>query len=117
VEERLEAGDVPGVVAVLAELAASAPHPALTEFAGYVTTLAPCIPNYAARRAAGERIGSGGIEKGVDVVVNRRLKGRRGMRWWRERVEGMIALRVALLNDAWDQLIPPALTAQKLPAF
>lgn len=116
-EERLELGDVPGAVAVLAELAASAPHPALTEFAGYVTTLAPCIPNYAARRAAGERIGSGGVEKGVDVVVNRRLKGRRGMRWWRARVEGMVALRVALLNDVWDRLIPPALTAQKLPAF
>lgn len=117
VEDRLEAGDVPGTVAVLAELAANAPHPALTEFAGYVTTLAPCIPDYAARRAAGQRIGSGGIEKGVDVVVNRRLKGRRGMRWWRERIDGVVALRVALLNDTWDHLIPPALTTQKLPAF
>jgi hypothetical protein len=117
VEAALEAGDVPGAVAVLAELAARAPHPALDEFAGYVTTLAPAIPNYAARRAAGERIGSGGIEKGVDVVVNRRLKGRRGMRWWRDRIEGMVALRVALLNDAWDRLVPPALTVQHLPTF
>jgi hypothetical protein len=117
VEERLEVGDVPGAVAVLAEMTAVASHPALAEFAGYLTTLAPAIPNYAERRAAGERIGSGGIEKGVDVVVNRRLKGRRGMRWWRERIEGMVALRVALLNDAWDHLVPPALTAQPLPAF
>lgn len=117
VEARLEVGDVPGAVAVLAEVALIAPHPALDEFAGYVTTLAPAIPNYAARRAAGERIGSGGIEKGVDVVVNRRLKGRRGMRWWRDRIEGIVALRVALLNDAWDRLVPPALTAQQLPAF
>jgi hypothetical protein len=117
VEARLEVGDVPGVVAVLAEMALIAPHPALDAFAGYVTTLAPAIPNYAARRAAGERIGSGGIEKGVDVVVNRRLKGRRGMRWWRDRIEGMVALRVALLNDAWDHLIPPALTAHHVPAF
>ncbi len=117
VEDRLEAGDVPGAVAVLAELAAWAPHPALTEFTRYITTLAPCIPNYAVRRAAGLRIGSGGIEKGVDVVVNRRLKGRRGMRWWRGRIEAMVALRVALLNDAWDQLIPPALITQQLPAF
>jgi hypothetical protein len=109
-EERLEVGDVPGALAVLAEVAAVAPHPALTEFAGYITTLAPCIPNYAVRRAAGQRIGSGGIEKGVDVVVNRRLKGRRGMRWWRRRVDGIVALRVALLNDAWDPLISPALT-------
>jgi hypothetical protein len=110
VEERLEVGDVPGAVAVLAELAALAPHPALEAFVGYLTTLAPAIPNYAARRAAGERIGSGGVEKGVDVVVNRRLKGRRGMRWWRERIEGMVALRVALLNHVWDHLVPPALT-------
>jgi hypothetical protein len=117
VEDRLEQGDVPGAVAVLAEVAALAPHAALTEFAGYVTTLAPAIPNYAERRAAGERIGSGAIEKGVDVVVNRRLKGRRGMRWWRGRIEGMVALRLALLNNAWDRLIPLALAAQQLPAF
>lgn len=111
-EDRLEHGDVAGALAVLEEVTAVAPHLALTEFAGYVTTLAPCIPNYAARRAAGQRIGSGGIEKGVDVVVNRRLKGHRGMRWWRVRVEGLVALRVALLNDTWDRLIPPALIAQ-----
>lgn len=117
VEARLEVGDVPGAVAVLAEVALIAPHPALDEFVGYVTTLAPAIPDYAARRAAAERIGSGGIEKGVDVVVNRRLKGRRGMRWWRERVEAMVALRVALLNDAWDHLVPPALGAHQVPAF
>jgi hypothetical protein len=39
------------------------------------------------------------------------------MRWWRERVEGLVALRVALLNDAWGRLVPPALTAHNLPAF
>lgn len=117
VEAHLEVGDVPGAVDVLAAVATFAPHAALDAFIGYLTTLAPAIPNYAARRAAGERIGSGGIEKGVDVVVNRRLKGRRGMRWWRERIDGMVALRVALLNDTWDHLIPPALTTQRLPAF
>jgi hypothetical protein len=113
VEACLEVGDVPGAVAVLVEVAVVAPHAALDEFIGYLTTLAPAIPNYAERRAAGQRIGSGGIEKGVDVVVNRRLKGRRGMRWWRERVAGLIALRVALLNDAWDRLIPCALATQQ----
>lgn len=116
-EERLEDGDVAGALTVLEEVAAVAPHLALTEFASYVTTLAPCIPNYAARRAAGLRIGSGGIEKGVDVVVNRRLKGRRGMCWWRVRAEGLVALRVALLNDTWDHLIPLARIAQPIPAF
>jgi hypothetical protein len=113
VEARLEIGDVPGALAVLAEVAAVAPHPALTAFAAYLTALAPAIPNSAARRAAGERIGSGGIEKGVDVVVNRRLKGQRGMRWWRARVEGLVALRLALLNEAWDQSLSLALSAQQ----
>jgi hypothetical protein len=108
-EERLELGDVLGALAVLDDVAVVAPHEALTAFADYLTTLAPAIPNYAARRAAGERIGSGGIEKGVDVVVNRRLKGRRGMRWWRDRIDGLVALRVALLNGTWDRDIPPAL--------
>lgn len=117
VEAHLEVGDVPNAVAVLADIARIAPHPALDAFIGYLTTLAPAIPNYADRRAAGHRIGSGGIEKGVDVVVNRRLKGRRGMRWWRDRVEGLVALRVALLNDAWERLVSSTLTAHPRPAF
>jgi hypothetical protein len=116
-EDRLEVGDVPGAVAALTDLAARVAHPALDEFAAYITTLAPAIPDYAARRAAGARVGSGGIEKGVDVIVNRRLKGRRGMRWWRTRVEGLVALRLALLNDAWEHLVPPALAAPLLPGF
>ena len=116
-EALLEVGDVPGAVAALAELAAHTPHPALEDFARYLTTLAPHIPDYAARRAAGERIGSGAIEKGVDLVANRRLKGKRGMRWWRDRVEGVTALRVTLLNHEWDHDVGPALTAQQLPAF
>lgn len=112
-EDQLEQGDVASAVATLAEVAVLAPHPALPEFAGYLQTLAPCIPNYAARRAAGERIGSGGIEKGVDVVVNRRLKGRRGMRWWRDRVEGMVALRLAVLNQTWATEVVPACAAPR----
>jgi len=116
-EAVLEVGDVPGALAVLAELAVHTPHPALEEFARYLTTLAPHIPDYAARRAAGERIGSGAIEKGVDLVANRRVKGKRGMRWWRERVDGVTALRVALLNNEWEHDVGPALVAHQLPAF
>lgn len=116
-EALLEVGDVPGTLVVLADLMALAPHPALDQFASYLTALAPHIPNYAARRAAGERIGSGAVEKGVDLVANRRLKGKRGMRWWRARADGVAALRVALLNDEWDRDVGPALVAQQLPAF
>ena len=116
-EALLEVGDVPGALAVLVDVAGVAPHPALDDFAGYLTALAPRIPNYATRRAAGERIGSGAIDKGVDLVANRRLKGKRGMRWWRQRVEGVTALRVALLNEEWEREVGPALPAHQLPAF
>ncbi len=112
-EEVLDVGDVAGALKTLTDLAKAAPHPALEEFASYLAELAPAIPDYAARRAAGERIGSGGVEKGVDLVANRRLKGKRGMRWWRTRVEGVVALRVAMLNQEWDTLVGPALTVPK----
>jgi hypothetical protein len=79
----------------------------ILEFAAYAVKLS----------AAGKRIGSGGIEKGFEVVVNRRLQGRRNMRWRRERIEAMVALRVALLNRDWDRLHPPTLIPQQLPVF
>ena len=89
------------------------------EFAAFLTEQAPRIPDYAARRAAGLPIGSGGVEKGVDVVVNRRFKGKRGMKWGRARAEGVLALRVAELNDEWRQCLGPIphLDAPLLPAF
>jgi hypothetical protein len=93
---------------VLREMMRQYPHPALGEFTGYVQNHAGRIPDYAARQKAGRTIGSGAVEKGVDIVVNRRLKGRRGMRWWRERASGVIALRLAILNDEWEQRVRDA---------
>jgi hypothetical protein len=87
------------------------PHAALAEFATYLDNQRERIPNYAARQAAGETIGSGSGEKGVDIVVNRRLKGRRGMRWWRKRADGVVALRLAMLNDEWDVRLAAARAA------
>jgi hypothetical protein len=102
-EEALDGGAVGTTLDVLAQMQRQYPHPALAEFAGYVQHHAARIPDYAARQAAGQTIGSGAVEKGVDVVVNRRLKGRPGMRWWRERAAGVIALRLAILNEEWEQ--------------
>jgi hypothetical protein len=119
IEERLGAGDVSGTLAVLAELTDQHPEPAVEEFAAFLAAQAPRIPDYAARRAAGLPIGSGGIEKGVDVVVNRRCKGKRGMKWRRARAEGVLALRVAELNGEWRPRLAPilSLATLKLPAF
>jgi hypothetical protein len=30
------------------------------------------------------------------------------MRWWRERASGVIALRLAILNDEWEQRVRDA---------
>ena len=104
-EEAFDSGAVASALMVLTEMMRQYPHPALGEFAGYVRNHAGRIPDYAARQKAGRTIGSGAVEKGVDIVVNRRLKGRRGMRWWRERASGVIALRLAILNDEWEQRV------------
>jgi hypothetical protein len=102
-------GDVAGALAVVAEVAAVTTHPAIPEFSAFVAGQAGRIPDYAARRAAGLPIGSGGMEKSVDIVVNRRFKGKRGMKWWRDRADEVLALQVAELNDEWDQRLPRAL--------
>ena len=110
-EDALDVGEVPEALRIVAQMQQRYPHPALGEFATYLCNQAVRIPNYAARREAGETIGSGVGEKGVDIVVNRRLKGRRGMRWWRARADGVVALRLATLNDEWDERLATALAA------
>lgn len=82
------------------------PHEGLEEFVGDPARLAPQIPGYAARRAAGQRTGSGGAEKGCDVLVNRRCQGKRGMRWSDAGLEAAIALRLDLLNGDWNARSP-----------
>lgn len=108
VEACLEQGDVDGAITALDELAAQlGPERAapVREFGAFLAGQRAHIPDYAVRRTAGQPLGSGAVEKAVDVLVNRRCKGRRGMRWWRKRAEGVIALRTTLLNDEWDQTI------------
>ena len=53
------------------------------------------------------------------MTVNRRFKGRRGMKWGRARAEGIVALRVAELNGEWAQRLAPVLHLgpAELPAF
>jgi hypothetical protein len=109
IEAHLDTGAVAAALTALENLARERPHERLTAFAAYLRAQAPRIPDYAARRAAGQAIGSGVGEKAVDIVVNRRCKGRRGMRWWRQRVDGVVALRVAQLNGEWEQRLPAAL--------
>ena len=68
----------------------------------YVAGHRQVIVDYEAEQAAGEHVGSGAVEKAGDIVVNRRFKGRRGMRWWRANADGILALRILHLNRDWD---------------
>jgi len=60
---------------------------------------------YAAFRAQGYPIGSGSVESANKLVVEARLKGA-GMRWAREHVNPMVAVRALLCSDRWDAAWP-----------
>jgi hypothetical protein len=68
-------------------------------FAGYLAHQRPWIRDTEQLQEQGEVVGSGAIEKGVDLVINRRFKGRRGMRWGREAATAIVTLRTAILNN------------------
>lgn len=67
-------------------------------FGGYLANQQAWIVDAESLQAAGEVVGSGAVEKGVDVVLNRRFKGRRGMRWWRTNADAITVLRTHILN-------------------
>ena len=72
--------------------------PAGVVFAGYLANQREWIVDAEMLLAQGEIVGSGAIEKGVDLVLNRRFKGRRGMRWWRANANAIVTLRTHILN-------------------
>lgn len=67
-EDALDCDDLPEALRLLAQMQQH-PHRALRENAQFLSAHAAQTPNYAARRVAGQTIGSGTVEKGVDVVV------------------------------------------------
>jgi hypothetical protein len=68
-------------------------------FGGYLAQQRAWIVDADALQAHGEVVGSGAVEKAIDLVINRRCKGRRGMRWWRANADGLLVLRTRILND------------------
>jgi hypothetical protein len=72
--------------------------PAGVVFAGYLANQREWIVDAEMLLAQGEIVGSGAIEKGVDLVLNRRFKGRRGKRWWRANANAIVTLRTHILN-------------------
>ena len=58
------------------------------------------IGNYQAWTDLHYPVGSGMVEREVEIVINRRLK-RQGMRWLRANADALVALRVRTINSTW----------------
>lgn len=78
------------------------PESKIADFIRYLKNNASWIVDYESMKEEGYPVGSGAVEKGVDVVINRRFKGKRGMRWHRANADAIVSLRVIELNDQWD---------------
>jgi uncharacterized protein UPF0236 len=73
----------------------------LEELKAYLASRRESVVNYRERRRQREYIGSGGVEKGNDLIVARRMK-RRGMHWSGETADSLAALKTLWLNQGWD---------------
>jgi hypothetical protein len=76
--------------------------PLVEEAISYLYNQHDWIGNYQQWQEAGYPVGSGLVERGVALVINPRMK-RRGMRWKRANATAVVALRVRLLNAAWEK--------------
>ncbi len=74
----------------------------LSGLLGYIRNNREAIPCYVKLREEGYPVGSGAVEKQVDLVINRRMKGKRGMTWTRDGADALGALRALWLNGDWE---------------
>jgi len=74
---------------------------------GYLEKHQSEIINYNRRRLVGKTIGSGRMEKGVDLTVGRRQK-KKAMSWRPKGSKALSLLRIVELNERWQQLWFPA---------
>ena len=81
-------------------------HKVLLELIGYLEKHHSEIINYELRRKVGKSIGSGRVEKGVDMVVGHRQK-KKGISWSINGSKALSLLKVAELNHDWTSLWVP----------
>lgn len=102
IPELLWTGHVDAALAELTALRVGAePVEALERAIDYLANQRDWLGDYQSWQQQGYPIGSGAVEREVDVVINRRLS-KRGMRWKRDNADAVVALRVDALNDEWD---------------
>lgn len=71
------------------------------------------LMQYPTFRAQGRPIGSGMVESANKLVVQARLKGS-GMHWQRRHVNPMLAVRLAVCNDRWQEMWHKAVRQQRI---
>ena len=76
---------------------------ALSSLVLYLENHAPEIIDYERRAKAGKTIGSGRMEKAVDLAVGIRQK-KKGMSWSEAGSRALSLLKVVELNGEWEQL-------------
>jgi hypothetical protein len=102
VRKKLWKGEVAAAVKELEEYRPEAKSTAkLEELIAYLQSREESLVNYRERWLKRAYIGSGGTEKGNDVIVARRRK-RRGMHWSLETADSLAALKTLWLNGGWD---------------
>jgi hypothetical protein len=102
VRKRLWQGEVAAAVTLLEEYRPQARSEArLEELIAYLQSREESLVNYGERWLKRQYIGSGGVEKGNDVIVARRMK-RKGMHWSLITADSLAALRTLRLNHGWD---------------
>jgi hypothetical protein len=106
--EQLWHGRVDDAVGTLVALRGSEEVPPLEAAIRYLHNQRDWLGDYEAWRQQGYPVGSGLVERQVELVINRRLK-KRGMRWLRRNANAAVALRVEQLNQDWQD--QPELTA------
>jgi hypothetical protein len=73
---------------------------AIGSLAGYIDDNREGI-RYPELEELGVNIGTGPVEKSIDLTICRRQK-QRGMSWLRDKADRLLALRLMLLNGTWD---------------
>jgi hypothetical protein len=105
-------GKVDAAVQALREARAAAARPGwIDELIGYLEARRSYLPDYKARKEAGQPLASHRVEKWNDWAVSERCKGR-GMSWTAEGVVALAVLEAARRNGelgAWrrDRKLPP----------
>ncbi len=96
-----QVGDVRGLLSILRDERRHARTREQREAIGQLMRYVRANHDGIANIAQVEALGSGPAEKGVDIVVARRLK-RRGMSWYRPGGAALVRLRLLKLNRDWD---------------